>query len=355
MSEADKQAEPGQFASLAALGRPRVYLPVLVAGVAAVLPMFVPSFVQHVLIMVFITGTAAVAWNIIGGFGGQFSLGNAVFLGIGAYSTAILAMQYDQTAWVGIAVGVLLSVLAAVIIGKATFRLSGHYFALATIAIVEGMAYLAEYFSDFTGGSQGMSLFASPGWGNLIFASKLPYYYLMFAMFLGSILISVWVRYSRLGYYLLAIREDQDAAAAIGVNPSAYKLYGFVLSAALTALAGGMYSVYIQFISPSAVFSLNKSILYALIALIGGMGTLSGPIVGAVLMVSLQEYMTTVIGGNIGALSYVIYGVLLIVLIVYAPEGLVDRLSFVGRRIADAAPQLGVTSDTEGGEPQWRN
>lgn len=329
------------------LGRPSAYLPLLF-GIALLLVPFLglPEFVLHVFITVFITGTAAVAWNIIGGFGGQFSLGNAVFLGIGAYSTAILMIDYGQSAFVGIAVGILLCVVAAVVIGYPTLQLEGHYFALATIAVIEIMRYLARYFSDLTGGSQGMSVYAMPGWANLMFTSKNVYYFICFGVFALAVLVSVLVRYSRVGYYLLAIREDEDAAAAIAVDTTRYKLYGFVLSAVLTGLAGGLYAVYIQFLSPSGMFSLNQSILYALIVLIGGLGTISGPIVGTFLMVSLQTYVTTVIGGSAGALSYMGYGVLLILLIMYAPEGIVNRLDFITEKIRNSAPEVQLYGNT---------
>lgn len=330
------------------LGRPGVYLPILMGIFLVFIPLLgVPVFIVHVLIVVFITGIAAVAWNIIGGFGGQFSLGNAVFFGFGAYSTGILMTEYDQLAWVGIAIGILISIIAAIIIGYPTFQLEGHYFALATIAIVEGMFALAQYFGDITGGSQGLSIFADYGWGNLIFRSRSTYYYLILSLFVIAILISIWVRYSRLGYFLLAIREDEEAAEAIGVNVTRYKLYGFILSAALTGLAGGFHAVYIQFLSPGGVFSLDESILYALIVLIGGMGTIWGPVLGTFLLVSIQTYATTVIGGNIGALSYVAYGVLLIVLIIYAPNGLINRFQFVGERICDVAPAIKIKDNAQ--------
>lgn len=329
------------------LGRPSAYLPLLFGGALLVIPFLgFPRFVLHVFIMVFITGTAAVAWNIIGGFGGQFSLGNAVFLGVGAYSTGILMIDYGQSALVGIVVGVLLSVGVAVIIGYPTLQLKGHYFALATIAIIEIMRYLARYFSDITGGSQGMSVYAMPGWANLMFVSKNMYYYICFGVFAFAVLVSVLVRYSRIGYYLLAIREDEDAAAAIAVDTTRYKIYGFVLSAALTGLAGGLYAVYIQFLSPTGVFSLNQSILYALIVLIGGLGTIAGPVVGSFLMVSLQTYVTTVLGGNVGALSYMGYGVLLILLIIFAPQGIVNELSFITDRIRNSAPEVKLYDNT---------
>ncbi len=330
------------------LGQPSAYLPLLFGVALLVVPFLgLPQFILHVFITVFITGTAAVAWNIIGGFGGQFSLGNAVFLGIGAYSTAILMIDYGQSALVGILVGVVLCVITAVVIGYPTLQLEGHYFALATIAIIEIMRYLARYFSDITGGSQGMSVYAMPGWANLMFTSKSVYYFICLGVFASAVLVSVLVRYSRVGYYLLAIREDEDAAAAIAVNTIRYKIYGFVLSAVLTGLAGGLYAVYIQFLSPTGVFSLNQSILYALIVLIGGLGTIAGPVIGSFLMVSLQTYVTTVLGGNVGALSYMAYGVLLILLIIYAPEGIVNELRFVSDRILKTAPEVKLYDNTQ--------
>jgi len=286
----------------------------------------------------FITGTGAIAWNIIGGFGGQFSLGNAMFLGIGGYSTAILLVDYGQSAWLGIAVGVVLAVVLAVVVGYPVFKLSGHYFALATIAIVEGLWYLSLYFRELTRGSSGFSVIADEGFSTLVFSSREPYFYLSYLLFLVALGVSIKVRYSRIGYYLLAIRENQDAAEAIGIDTSKYKLYGFVVSAVLTAVAGGIYAVYISFLYPDSMFSLDQSLLYALIALIGGTGTIAGPVIGTVLLVPLEQYATTVLGGDFGALSYVGYGVALILFIMYAPTGLVDRLSFVSEYVEDVAP-----------------
>lgn len=330
--------------ALSAVGKPTVYLSLLVLLASLTLPFLLSNYILHIFILVFITGIGAVAWNVIGGFGGQFSLGNAVFYGFGAYSVAILVSDYNQSFFLAVAVGVLISVIAAIIVGYPTFTLSGHYFALATIAVVEGMLYLARFFSDVTGGAIGKSVRANDWLADLM-GDKMLAFYIFLALFVVSVLITVWVRYSKLGYYLLAIREDQDAAAALGVNTTRYKIYGYVLSAAMTAIAGSLYAIYGTYISPASAFSLDLSILYALIALIGGMGTIAGPIVGTLFMVPIQQYVTTVLGGNVGSLAYVGYGVLLILVIIYAPEGLVNRLSFVGRWINDVFPE--VTDDAD--------
>ncbi|MFC6614095.1 branched-chain amino acid ABC transporter permease [Halopenitus salinus] len=341
----DSRGRFGFEGVLDALGHPRVYLPLLLAVGLLPLPRFVPSFYVHISILVFLIGSCAVAWNIIGGFGGQFSLGNAMFLGIGAYATSILIMTHGMSAWVGMGVGILLAVLAAIVVGYPSFLLTGHYFALATIAVVEGLWYLAIHFSDLTGGSAGLSVYGDPGWTTLIFPNRAPYFYLAYALFLGSIAVSIYIRYSRLGYYLLAIRENQQAAESIGINTTRSKIYGFIISAVITSIAGSLYAVYIQFLSPGATFSLDLSIQFALATLIGGIGTIAGPIVGTLLLIPLEEYATTVLGGQYGALSYIGYGVVLILFIIYAPEGLVERLRFVGDRIESAAPNFSSRSE----------
>lgn len=327
------------------IGEPRIYLPTLLGVLVLFAPLVLPGFFVHILIMMFITGTGAIAWNIIGGFGGQFSLGNAIFLGIGGYTTGILLVDYGITPFAGIIVGVILAVIAAIAIGLPAFKLSGHYFALATIAVLEGFWFLSVYFRDLTGGSTGFSVTGETGWAMLLFDSREPYFYITYILFLAAILVSIAVRYSRLGYYLLALRENQDAAEAVGINTARVKLHGFVISAILTAIAGGFYAVYINFLYPDSMFSIDESILYALIVLIGGIGTIAGPIIGAALMVPLEEYTTAVLGGQFGALSYVGYGIALILFIIYAPEGLVDRLQGVGEWIEETAPTFGTDEE----------
>lgn len=329
---------------LNALGTPKVYLSIFVLLLSLAIPLVSSTYIIHVFILVFVTGIGAVAWNIIGGFGGQFSLGNAVFYGIGAYSTAILVTNHGLNVFAAGAIAILLSVVVAVVIGFPTFKLSGHYFALATIAVLEGMFYLIRYFGDITGGSQGFTVIAPP-WLSRLMLDRVSTFYIFLSFFVAAILVSVWVRYSKLGYYLLAIREDQDAAAALGVNTTRYKIYGFVLSAAMTAFAGSIHAVYTTFLSPGGAFSLDLSILYALIALIGGMGTILGPIVGTMFMVPIQQYVTTVLGGNLGSLAYVGYGVLLILVVIYAPEGIVNRLSSVGKYVNDVFPEVNFDAE----------
>ena len=331
---------------LAELGRPRGYLTLAAFVVASQIPYYLPSEYVHMLVLTFIIGTAAVAWNIIGGFGGQFSLGNAVFFGISGYTIGILLVRFETGFFPALLAGIALALVAAVIIGYPSFKLTGHYFALATITVVEGFRFLARYFQDFTGGGQGLSLVPATVRGlaplNLARAS---YYQVALLLFAVAFLVSVWVRRTKLGYYLMALRDDQLAAASLGIDVARFKMYGWLVSAGLTALAGAMYATYNQFLDPAYMFSITQSVLFAVIPIIGGIGTVAGPVIGTFLMVPLQHIAVTQFGGTYGAITYVIYGILLILLIIYAPEGLLPRFRSAAGGVVNRLPTFTPGSD----------
>lgn len=339
---------PRRFATgvLNELGRPRGYLTIIAFGVASQLPYYLPSEYVHLLILTFIIGTAAIAWNIIGGFGGQFSLGNGVFFGICGYSIGILLVRFETGFFLAFTIGVTLALIAAIIIGYPSFKLTGHYFALATITVVAGFEFLARYFQDLTGGGQGLSLVPATVTGlaplNLARAS---YYQVAFLLFAMAFLVSIWVRRTKLGYYLMALRDDQLAAASLGINVTRYKMYGWLTSAALTALAGAMYVTYVQFLDPAYMFSITQSVLFAVIPIIGGIGTITGPVVGTFLVVPLQEIAISQFGGRFGAITYVVYGILLILLIIYAPEGLVPKFHSTVKEATNHLPRFTFGQD----------
>lgn len=327
------------------LRKPRGYLTLLVIVLATQLPRFIPSEYVHMLILTYIIGVAAIAWNIIGGFGGQFSLGNSVFVGISAYTLGILMVQFEFGFVTAALVALGCAVAAAVLIGYPSFQLTGHYFALATITIVEGFRFLVRYFNDFTGGAQGYSLVPAMTRGvTVLDLERNTYYLAALGLFVFAFLVSVWVRRSKVGYYLMALRDDQLAAASLGINVARFKMIGWLVTALLTALAGIMYAVYIQFLSPGFSFSITQSVLYAVIPIIGGIGTLAGPVIGTLLMVPLEHITQTQYGGTFGAVTYVVYGVVLILLIIYAPEGLRPKLKLIGDPIARTLPTFGKTS-----------
>lgn len=331
------------------LRQPRGYLTLLVLLVASQLPRFIPSEYVHMLILTYIIGVAAIAWNIIGGFGGQFSLGNAVFFGVSGYALGIMMVQFEFGFVPAALIAISLSLVTALIIGYPSFQLTGHYFALATITVVEGMRFLVRYFNDFTGGAQGYSLVPALTRGvTVLNLGRNTYYLIALGLFMFAFLVSVWVRRSKVGYYLMALRDDQLAASSLGINVSRFKMIGWLITAGLTGLAGVMYGVYVQFLSPGYSFSITQSVLYAVIPIIGGIGTLAGPVIGTLLMVPLEHISQTEFGGTYGAITYVVYGIILILLIIYAPEGLRPKLKIVADPIANALPTFGEPSTGPG-------
>jgi branched-chain amino acid transport system permease protein len=321
------------------LGQPRVYLSLGVLAVAALFPVFLSSTLQNMLILTFIIGTGAIAWNIIGGYGGQFSLGNGVFFGASAYTLTILLTNLEQGLIVAFSASILVTLLIALVIGYPAFRLRSHYFALATIVVVEGFRFLVRHFRDFTGGERGISVAPARVRGvPLLDLTGGEYYLLGLALFAGAALLSAYIRYSKLGYYLMAIRDDQQAAAAVGIDTAKYKMYGWLVSAFLTGLAGVMYALYVQYLSPNFMFGITQSVLLAVIPIIGGVGTITGPVIGALLMWPLLHIVTTQYGGQYGAVAYMGYGTILILMIMYAPDGIVAQLKARAARIEQRLP-----------------
>lgn len=342
--------KPLRFASSLVddLRQPRGYLTLLVIILATQLPRVLPSEYVHMLVLTYIIGIAAIAWNIIGGFGGQFSLGNAMFFGISAYTFGLLLVQFELGFVPAVLIAIALALVAAVIVGYPSFQLTGHYFALATITIVEGLRFLTRYFNDFTGGAQGFSLVPALIRGvTVLDLARETYYLVALALFVLAFLVSVWVRRSKVGYYLMALRDDQLAAESLGINVARFKMIGWLITAGLTGLAGVMYAVYVQFLSPGFSFSITQSVLYAVIPIIGGIGTLAGPVIGTLLMVPLEHIAQTQFGGRFGAITYVIYGIILILLIIYAPEGLRPKLKTIADPINRVLPSIGDTSQTD--------
>jgi branched-chain amino acid transport system permease protein len=276
----------------------------------------------------------AVAWNILGGYTGQVSLGNTIFFGVGAYTDAILLKNYLISPWAGMLVGIALSILLAVVVGYPTFRLKGHYFAIATIAVGEILSTIVTN-TDYLGAAVGITLPILPeSWINMEFSDldKAPYYYIILA-FLAIAMLTVYaIERSKLGYYFRAIREDPDAAKALGVNITNYKLFAFILSAVFTSIAGTFYAQYILFVDPGSTIYLMLSITMCLMAVLGGIGTLWGPVIGAVVLVAISESTRVMMGGTGSAVDLVFYGFLVVAIAVYQPSGLMGLINRIGRR-----------------------
>ena len=235
---------------------------VLFVGVLAALPLvFHDPFPRHLLIMVMLYATMSIGWNIIGGYAGQVSFGNAAFFGVGAYTTAVLLINYGITPWVGMLAGCVLSVGLAIIVGYPCFRLQGHYFAIATIAVGEIMLVIFTNW-DYVGAAVGIYIpILEESFINFEFhSSKIPYYYIVLAMLLFAIAVSYAIEKSRLGYYLRAIKDDPKGARSLGIDIQRYKLIAFSISAVLTSICGTFYAQYVLYNHPSSTMDLMKSI-----------------------------------------------------------------------------------------------
>lgn len=287
-------------------------------------PLLVKSkFYLHIMILIFLYAAASSGWNIVGGYAGQMSLGHAAFFGIGAYTSTLLFVKSGLTPWLGLWAGGLLAGIVAAAIGYACFRLRGDYFALATIAFAEVVRIVAIWWRGLTGGSMGVLIPFKPGWAYMMFREKEIYYYIGFLLMALLIVLSYAIERSRFGYYLRAIREDEDAAEALGVNAFKYKLMAAVISAFITGICGVYYAQYILFIEPEGVLALHLSIQLVLIAVIGGLGTVWGPVMGAFLVVPLSELLRGWLGGAMMGLNLFLYGIVLILVVTFMPNGLV--------------------------------
>lgn len=309
---------------LRALTLPRVYLPLglLVLSGAATLTIRQP-FYLNILVLILFYAAASSAWNLVGGYAGQLSLGHAAFFGIGAYTSTLLYLKFGISPWLGLLAGGALSVIFSIGISYPCFRLKGPFFALATIAFAEVMRILANHFRELTHGGLGLTIPFRPGWTNFLFADKRAYAFIAYIFLLMMIGISFLIEKSRCGYYLSALRDDEDAAEATGINTSQYKLWVMMISAFFTAAAGTFYAQYLTFIDPDIVFSLGFSIQLAMLSIIGGMGTILGPIQGSFILTPLDAFLRGWLGGFYAGVGFMVYGVILIIVVIYLPDGLI--------------------------------
>jgi branched-chain amino acid transport system permease protein len=317
----------------------RTLLPWAIAAVAlALVPIWVQSpYALHIFILLFLAIALGESWNIIGGFAGQYSVGHSAWYGLGAYGAFILLQRKAIAPWFGVWVAIAAAVIIAVAVGWITFRLRGPYFVLASIAVAEIIRLAALNWKELTNGAEGILAADAPPLrlgGTVItdWNSKVPYFYMGLAMALFCIAVNFLVKRSKLGYYLQAIREDQDAAHSLGIPLTLSKNTALAISAACTALAGSFAAFYIGFIEPQGVFGIEVSIQMVLTCIIGGIGTVAGPVIGAVVVVLLSE----VLRASLSSAHLLVYGVLVIVVILTMPDGFVGFIAQRLRRKAAA-------------------
>jgi branched-chain amino acid transport system permease protein len=314
-------------------------------------PLFLNAFQLDIAVQILLFALLGTAWNLMGGFSGQFSFGHAAFFGLGAYSAAVLAITFELSPWVAMAVGAAGAAALGAFIGYLSFRyrVKGVYFALTTFAFAEMLRLIVNGI-DALGGPRGLNIpfMAGSSWFMIQFPQNSPaYYYVVLILMALGILAAILLIRSRTGMFILAIREDEDAAATLGVNPLRYKVTAIAASAALTAVGGVFYAQYYFFVDPNLAFGAAISIQILLPAIVGGVGTIWGPVIGAFIVTFLAQTANAFVrtppafleflGGRTG-LDVVIYGAVLILIIMFLPRGIygtaadfAKRRSFVRR------------------------
>jgi branched-chain amino acid transport system permease protein len=337
----------------------KAFAALVILAALVVFPRYVTSpYALHMMILLFMSVAQGQSWNILGGYAGQHSVGHAAYFGVGAYTTMMLMHAKQIPPWYGVWFGMVLVVIVALVIGSICFRLRGPYFVLASIAVAEILRLSAINLTSLTNGAEGILATELPAFkiGATVvtdFVTKVPFYYIGFFLVLLTLGVTYWIQHSKLGYYFQAIREDQDAAHSLGIPIAFYKNLGLVISAVLTSLAGSFYGIYVGFVDPATVLGLDVSVQIMLICIIGGMGTLWGPMLGSLVLVPLSEALRSnliteglVKAGLVSAESKVglflkenlshahvlLYGILVVLVILFMPDGLMGFVKKLATR-----------------------
>ncbi|MBC3772914.1 ATP-binding cassette domain-containing protein [Brucella melitensis] len=317
------------------LGKGQIAFCVLLASLL-LLPLAINNaFVSHIFITICLFAALSTAWNIVGGFAGQMSLGHAVFYGIGGY-TGVILFNMGISPWFSMFIGAFIAALVGMVISYPCFRLKGPFYSLASIAFLEVFRVLALHFGWLTGGATGLMIQLKLGWVWMVFRERWPSLLIVFGMLLVTLAITWAVRRSRLGFYLVATRERESAARAAGVRTVRVRLIAVAISSALCAMLGTFHAMYLTFIEPAAMFSLAFSIQIAMFALIGGLGTVAGPLLGAVLLVPITEWARASLGASALGLHGFVYGLVLILVVLFMPNGIMGAINRFVRKPQDS-------------------
>jgi branched-chain amino acid transport system permease protein len=300
--------------------RDRLLLVLLVALLA--FPVLVSNaFLLGIFTMMLFWAAAASAWNISGGYAGQFSLGHAAFFGIGAYTSTLLFTKAGISPWIGMLAGAGIATAFALLLAAVTMRLRGSFFVMSTLAAGAVLHILAINQRGLTSGTQGIVIPLSPAPGSMVFQDKAGYAYLAIGLATAVYLVARWIEASRFGYSLIAYRENDDAARALGIRTLRARILAFCLSAALTAITGTFHAQYFLYIDPDGVFSLTFSLQVALIAIVGGLGTALGPVVGALVVTPLGLMLQSYVGNAVPGLHLFVYASIVMLVLLLLPEG----------------------------------
>lgn len=302
-------------------------------AVAVVFPFIFPtSFMVNFGVLALFYAFIGQSWNIAGGYAGQLSFGHVVFFGAGAYASTILQLRYGLNPWLGLPASAIAGGIVGGIIGFLSFRagLKGSYFALITLAFAEVLRILVNSV-EFTGGGLGLLIPAKIGADNFQFSERIGFYFVILSLTVMSVVVAVWLKHTRFGAHLAAIRENEDAAMALGINVFTEKVKVMVLSGAMCGMGGSFFAQYFLYIDPTIVFGVDKSVEMLLVSMIGGAGTVYGPLIGALLLAGVSD--VTRVLTNVQGLSLVLYGTLLVVIIGFLPNGLIDLFKRLGQRV----------------------
>jgi branched-chain amino acid transport system permease protein len=310
----------------------KLALALLAAVLLVVYPLLVSNrFFVHLSIMVLLYALLGMSWNLLGGYTGQISFGHAAFFGTGAYTSTLLLLRVGISPWLGMFVGAVLALLLSLPLGWLTFRLRGPYFALSTLAFAEIVRVIVYNWDTVTGGGDGLNILTDLG-------GVVRFYYIILALTVAAFLVMrVCVR-SRWGYFLNAIREDEDAAEALGVPATRMKVIVLAISAFFVALGGSFFAAYQLYINPDLVYESQISIQMIVVTIVGGVGTLEGPVVGALIIVPLSEYFRSLSP----VANPLIYGAFIVIFMLFLPEGIVS-----GVRNLLARPAAAVAEEQE--------
>jgi branched-chain amino acid transport system permease protein len=304
----------------------RAYL--LFAAVLVILlalPLFLDKYALGIFVMIFYWAFVGQSWNVLTGYTGHISLGHALYIGIGAYATTYLAQTFGLSPWIGMFVGGIIAVLFALALGFLGFRfgMRGVYFVIMTIAFAEITRLIVSHV-EALGSFSGIFLDFSPSFWNFQFRGNLPYYYISLGFMVASLIAVRLIEISKLGRFMIAIREDEEAAQALGVNSFKYNMMAIAISAFMTSLAGAFYANYIYYLHPNTLFGMGTSIELILRPIVGGLGTLFGPVIGSFILTPLSEISRAYFAkGGLEGLHLILYGALTILVVLFMPRGII--------------------------------
>jgi len=311
--------------------------------VLIVLPrVFDNAFVQGVMTMMCIWAIVGMGWNIIGGYAGQVSNGHSLYYGFGAYAVGLGMKWFHISPWAGMWIGALISATVAFAIGKGVLRFRGPIFAIATMAVAE-CGRVAFVNLKAIGGATGVFIYNAnlPAFASMQFRNSTVYYYVYLVFALLFLLFTKLIDKSKFCYYLRAIKGNEAAAESIGIDTGRYKIYAYMLSAAMVSIGGSLYAQFILYIDPTSMMTLNVSMMIVLVAVMGGIGTVMGPIIGAIALTFISEFTRAYLG-HFGGLDMLLYGTLVVLIVLFLPKGLISLKEKFGRKKIENIDKQGI-------------